>query len=336
MRAPIRWPSSGGQGARNGRPDDVSRLTGHLPGAPQKSAHGPLTDGLARRGPGVTPTISISTRSGRSWRSCTTRRPPRSPGPVVGPRSATRSRPPAPTRTPPRSSSSAPASPGATPRAASAVCTGSSLRVRDLRDVRAPADVARECVTHLREPPAAAGSGRRSRCSRRTPGPSGPADPQRPAHPVRRVPHRTGGCAATRATRLHRQRAGRGWTPPEPRGRFDVLPLMIGPTGGRRSSIRLPADAVLEVPLEHPELRVVRRAGAALARGAGDQQHALDDRRRSPTPRHRSTGGTWAPRSGRATSPTPTATTCCRWRGPDGAGHPLDRGRCGGTGRWSS
>ena len=39
-----------------------------------------------------------------------------------------------------------------------------------------------------------------------------------------------------------------------PPGRFDLLPLIIQPPGLPRARFDLPADAVLEVPLRHPDL----------------------------------------------------------------------------------
>ena len=44
-----------------------------------------------------------------------------------------------------------------------------------------------------------------------------------------------------------------GWAPPEPRGRFDVLPLLIS-DGGEPELFEVPPDAVLEVDLLHPAL----------------------------------------------------------------------------------
>jgi nitric-oxide synthase, bacterial len=44
-----------------------------------------------------------------------------------------------------------------------------------------------------------------------------------------------------------------GWQPPEPRGRFDVLPLVIAGGDGGERLVDVPADAVLEVPLSHPD-----------------------------------------------------------------------------------
>lgn len=45
-----------------------------------------------------------------------------------------------------------------------------------------------------------------------------------------------------------------GWQPPHPRTAFDVLPLIIDCPGHALSLFTLPADAVLEVPLQHPHL----------------------------------------------------------------------------------
>ena len=44
-----------------------------------------------------------------------------------------------------------------------------------------------------------------------------------------------------------------GWQPPDPPGRFDVLPLLIAADGAGPEVHELPRDAVLEVPLVHPE-----------------------------------------------------------------------------------
>ncbi|MGZ0147520.1 nitric oxide synthase oxygenase [Kribbella sp. WER1] len=46
----------------------------------------------------------------------------------------------------------------------------------------------------------------------------------------------------------------RGWQPPERRGAFDVLPLVVETVDEGPRLFRLPAQAVHEVPLEHPEL----------------------------------------------------------------------------------
>jgi nitric-oxide synthase, bacterial len=44
-----------------------------------------------------------------------------------------------------------------------------------------------------------------------------------------------------------------GWKRPEPAGRFDVLPLMVSEGDGEPELHEIPPDAVLEVPLVHPE-----------------------------------------------------------------------------------
>jgi len=45
-----------------------------------------------------------------------------------------------------------------------------------------------------------------------------------------------------------------GWQPPRQRSPFDILPLVIQVPGDRPRLFSLPADAVLEVPIHHPEL----------------------------------------------------------------------------------
>ena len=44
-----------------------------------------------------------------------------------------------------------------------------------------------------------------------------------------------------------------GWRPPEPLGRFDILPLLIAADDAEPELHELPRDGVLEVPLVHPE-----------------------------------------------------------------------------------
>ncbi len=46
---------------------------------------------------------------------------------------------------------------------------------------------------------------------------------------------------------------GLGWTPPPVPGRFDVLPLVIGMPGQEPRLYQIPEEAVLEVPLKHPD-----------------------------------------------------------------------------------
>lgn len=51
-----------------------------------------------------------------------------------------------------------------------------------------------------------------------------------------------------------RMAIGLGWQPPRQRGAFDLLPLVIQMPGGPPRLFSLPAGAVLEVPITHPEL----------------------------------------------------------------------------------
>jgi len=133
-----------------------------------------------------------------------------------------------------------------------------SLRVRDLRHVHRPAEVAANCVEHLRE--ATRGGGR----IRSTITVFAPDRPDRPGprihneQLVRYAGHRLPGGGLrgdgryAEFTEMVRQL---GWRPPEPPGRFDVLPLVISDgAGGTPELFDVPADAVLEVPLAHPEL----------------------------------------------------------------------------------
>jgi nitric-oxide synthase len=141
----------------------------------------------------------------------------------------------------------------------SARCIGrlywKSLRVRDRRHLRAPADVARECVAHLRE----STRDGRIRSTITVFAPDGPGRPGPRIHKdqlVRYAGYRTrsGGVRGDgRHIAITDRALAAGWMPPEPRGRFDVLPLMIS-DGGRPELHPVPSDAVLEVALVHPEL----------------------------------------------------------------------------------
>jgi nitric-oxide synthase, bacterial len=141
----------------------------------------------------------------------------------------------------------------------SARCIGrlywKSLRVRDRRDVRAPAAVADECVGHLRE----AGRDGRIRSTITVFAPDRPGRRGPRIHNdqlVRYAGYRTATGAAQgdgRQTAFTDRVLAAGWRPPEPRGRFDVLPLMIS-DGGPPELHAVPADAVLEVPITHADL----------------------------------------------------------------------------------
>jgi nitric-oxide synthase len=130
-----------------------------------------------------------------------------------------------------------------------------SLRVRDRRQVTAAADVAAEAITHLGE---ATNRGRiRPVITVFAPDAPGRPGPRILSPQLVRYAGYQAGAAITgdpvnaELTKLaHRL----GWPGREPRGRFDVLPLIVQEPGAAPTLHELPADAVLEVPLRHPEL----------------------------------------------------------------------------------
>ncbi len=142
----------------------------------------------------------------------------------------------------------------------SARCIGrlywKSLRVRDRRAITAAPDVAAECLTHLRE----ATNGGRIRPVITVFAPDAPGRPGPRilnSQLVRYAGHVnaegtaiTGDPASADLTRLTRDLGWRGGSPP---GRFDVLPLVVQAPGACPALYELPADAVLEVAIEHPE-----------------------------------------------------------------------------------
>lgn len=142
----------------------------------------------------------------------------------------------------------------------SARCIGrlnwKSLQVRDLRHLHDPADVAQESIGHLR----AATRGGKVRSTITIFAPDGPGRPGpriQNDQLVRYAGHRNPDGTVTgdplqvaftdRVVQL-------GWPRPNPRGRFDVLPLLV--TGGhcRSRLFDVPPDAVHEVRLSHPDL----------------------------------------------------------------------------------
>ena len=129
------------------------------------------------------------------------------------------------------------------------------LHVRDRRAVHSPSAVADECAAHLR----ACTRGGRIRSTITV------FAPDRPGQPgpriindqlVRYAGHRTSSGAIrgdAGQVELTEHALALGWQPPEPPGRFDVLPLLISAGGAAPEVHELPRNAVLEVPLTHPE-----------------------------------------------------------------------------------
>ena len=211
------------------------------------------------------------------------------------------------------------------------------LHVRDRRQCApprpSPTSAPRTCGRHPRRPDPVHDHRVRARPAR----PPGPRIVNEQL--VRYAGHRTrpARSAATAAGRLHRRCLGTRLAAPDPPGRFDVLPLAdhVGRRRPRRCST-LPRDAVLEVPLAHPEFEWFADLGL--------RWHAVPAicnmswrSAASPIRRRRSTAGTWAPRSAPATSPTPTATTCCPSSPSGWAWTPAaERHAVAGPRRWSS
>jgi nitric-oxide synthase, bacterial len=131
-----------------------------------------------------------------------------------------------------------------------------SLRVRDRREVTAASEIAAESVTHLRE----ATNGGRIRPVITVFAPDAPGRPgPRILSPqlVRYAGYETAGDtvlgdpANVDITRLA---CDLGWPARRPAGRFDILPLLVQEAGALVTRHELPADAVLEVMIGHPEL----------------------------------------------------------------------------------
>jgi nitric-oxide synthase, bacterial len=130
-----------------------------------------------------------------------------------------------------------------------------SLRVRDRREVSAAPGIAAESVAHLRE----ATNGGRIRPVITV---FAPDEPGRPgprivsSQLIRYAGYQnadstiTGDPANTTLTRLARDL---GWPGGQPKGRFDVLPLLVQEPGASVTMHELPADAILEVAIEHPQ-----------------------------------------------------------------------------------
>ncbi|EOD64816.1 nitric oxide synthase oxygenase [Amycolatopsis vancoresmycina] len=132
-----------------------------------------------------------------------------------------------------------------------------SLRIRDRRRVTGPAAIAGECVAHLRQ----ATRGGRIRPTVTVFAPDTPDTPGPRIHNeqlIRYAGYRLDDGSVLgdpRYAAFTEQVRRLGWRPPERRGSFDVLPLLVEAEPGEPRLFTLPPDAVLEVPLTHPDHR---------------------------------------------------------------------------------
>ncbi|MEU2613178.1 nitric oxide synthase oxygenase [Micromonospora sp. NPDC007271] len=141
----------------------------------------------------------------------------------------------------------------------SAACIGRlywrSLTVIDARHLEDADEVAAACVAHVR----AATNGGRIRPTITIFAPDRPGRRGPRIHNsqlIRYAGYRLGDgrvLGDPQNTELTDAALARGWQPPRPRGRFDVLPLIVT-GGGGDTLVELPPDAVLEVPLRHPDI----------------------------------------------------------------------------------
>jgi nitric-oxide synthase, bacterial len=130
-----------------------------------------------------------------------------------------------------------------------------TLRVRDRRQVSAPDQIAAECAAHLRE----ATNGGRIRPIITVFAPDAPTRPGPRilnSQLIGYAGHQPGETVIGDAAHLEITRLARelGWRAGDPPGPFDLLPLIIASPGLPRAWFELPKDAVLEVPLRHPDL----------------------------------------------------------------------------------
>jgi nitric-oxide synthase, bacterial len=130
-----------------------------------------------------------------------------------------------------------------------------SLRVRDRREVTAAEDIAAEAVGHLRE----ATNGGRIRPLITVFAPDGPGQPGPRilnSQLVRYAGYEIGDGAVIgdRSNAVHTELAlDLGWRGGRPAGRFDILPLLVQEPGAPVTLHEIPADAILEVEIGHPE-----------------------------------------------------------------------------------
>jgi nitric-oxide synthase, bacterial len=130
-----------------------------------------------------------------------------------------------------------------------------SLRVRDRRDVTTADQVAAESVAHLRE----ATNGGRIRpvitvFAPDAPGRPGPRILSSQLVRYAGYPVDGGVIGDPLNAQLTELALSLGWPGRRPAGQFDILPLVIKQANAAPTLHELPADAVLEVPLHHPEL----------------------------------------------------------------------------------
>lgn len=130
-----------------------------------------------------------------------------------------------------------------------------SLRVRDRREVRTAPDIATESIAHLRE----ATNGGRIRpvvtvFAPDAPGQPGPRILNSQLVRYAGYPAAGGAVIGDRANvDVTHLAASLGWPSTQPVSRFDILPLLVQDVGGLITLHELPADAVLEVVISHPE-----------------------------------------------------------------------------------
>jgi nitric-oxide synthase, bacterial len=130
-----------------------------------------------------------------------------------------------------------------------------TLQVRDRRQVTAAGQIAAECITHLRE----ATNGGQIRPMITVFAPDAPARPGPRilnSQLIGYAGHQPGDAVIGDAAHLEITHLARklGWRAGDPPGRFDLLPLIIQSPGLPPLCFELRGDAVLEVPLSHPDL----------------------------------------------------------------------------------
>jgi nitric-oxide synthase len=130
-----------------------------------------------------------------------------------------------------------------------------SLRVRDRREVSTALEIAAESIVHLRE----ATNGGRIRPVITVFAPDAPGRPGPRilnSQLVRYAGYKAADGAITgdpANVDLTSMACGFGWSGAQPPGRFDILPLLVQEAGELVTLHQLPADAVLQVAISHPE-----------------------------------------------------------------------------------